>query len=37
MAELFARKVMEGHLTFDEVPRLLKSKVEEILKENGVK
>lgn len=35
MAMLFASKIILGKATFDQVPRLLKSQVAEILIENG--
>ena len=31
IAELWAKKIIAGERTFDEVPRLLKDKVKEIL------
>ncbi len=35
IAELYAEKIIEGKKTFDDVPRLLKDKVREILIESG--
>lgn len=35
MAMLFASKVILGSITFDQVPRLLKQQVADILVENG--
>ena len=35
MAMLFASKIILGKATFDQVPRLLKEQVAEILVENG--
>lgn len=35
MAMLFASKIILGKATFDQVPRLLKAQVAEILIENG--
>ena len=36
MAMLFATKLILGTITYDQVPRLLKEQVNEILIENGV-
>lgn len=35
IAELYAKRIIEGKKTFDDVPRLLKDKVKEILIESG--
>lgn len=35
IAELYTEKIIEGKKTFDDVPRLLKDKVREILIESG--
>ena len=35
IAELYAKRIIEGKKTFDDVPRLLKDKVREILIESG--
>lgn len=35
IAELYAKRIIEGKKTFDDVPRLLKDKVREILVESG--
>ena len=36
MAMLWAQQIMLGKRTFDEVPRLLKEKVRELLEDSGV-
>lgn len=36
MAMLYAQRIMNSKMTFDEVPRLLKDKVAEILIESGM-
>lgn len=36
MAMLFAKKIINGELNFSDVPRLLKSRVKEILEEQGI-
>lgn len=36
MAMLYAQRIMNGKLTYAEVPRLLKEKVAEILRESGM-
>ena len=36
IAELWAKKIIAGERTFDEVPRLLKDKVKEILAANNI-
>ena len=36
MAMLWAHQIMLGKRTFDEVPRLLKEKVRELLEDSGV-
>lgn len=35
IAKLYAKRIIEGKKTFDEVPRLLKDKVKNILIETG--
>lgn len=37
MAMLWAQKIMYGKKTFDQVPKLLKEQVREILIESGMK
>ena len=37
IAMLWAQRIMNGKKTYDEVPRLLKEQVKEILIESGVK
>lgn len=36
MAMLYAQRIMNGKMTFADVPRLLKDKVKEILIESGM-
>ena len=36
MAMLWARQIMLGKKTYDQVPRLLKDKVKEILEDSGM-
>ena len=36
MAMLWAQQIMLGKRTFDEVPRLLKEKVRELLEDSGM-
>lgn len=36
IAELWAKKIIAGERTFEEVPRLLKDKVKEILTANNI-
>lgn len=36
IAELWAKRIIAGERTFDEVPRLLKDKVREILAANNI-
>ena len=36
MAMLWAQQIMLGKKTFDQVPRLLKDKVKEILEDSGM-
>ena len=36
MAMLWAQQIMLGKKTYDQVPRLLKDKVKEILKDSGM-
>lgn len=36
MAMLYAQRIMNGKLTYADVPRLLKDKVAEILRESGM-
>lgn len=36
MAELYAKRVTNGLMTFDEVPRQMKQPVADILVENGL-
>ena len=35
IAQLYAKRIIDGKKTFDEVPRLLKDKVKNILIETG--
>lgn len=35
IAQLYVKRIIDGKKTFDEVPRLLKDKVREILIESG--
>lgn len=37
IAQLYAKKIIDGKKTFDEVPRLLKNEVRKILIESGHK
>lgn len=36
MAMLYAQRIMNGKMTYADVPRLLKEKVAEILRESGM-
>lgn len=36
MAMLYAQRIMSGKMTYADVPRLLKEKVAEILRESGM-
>jgi len=36
MAMLYAQRIMNGKMTYSDVPRLLKEKVAEILRESGM-